>query len=220
MNTTSAAALASGDPFEGLEIAWTSSELTLAEKAYVIASLHMRSRMTLEGTARMTGATSAQIQALLELATLDDEDLQRVSEANPPATTWFLFAGASSSAIKAGIDALGRPQSVEKSALLEVYEAIRTTVGLTPDERIAALPGKTLEYLQKKGIQYGGLDEWQAKFLRNISGQKRSGKTLTEKQLAKLREILILLAQKGAISRKSVDGDQALCNEVLDALGI
>ena len=98
--------LLDGDPTEGLEPAWTNAALSLAERAQLISTLHMRSRLTLEGTARISGATPAQIQALLELATLDDEDLALVSEANPSATTWFLFAGADSDAIRAGVQAL------------------------------------------------------------------------------------------------------------------
>ena len=42
---------------------------------------------------------------------------------------------------------------------------------------------------------------------------------MSEKQLATLRRILTNLADKGAIVRNSIDGDQDLCDKVLDALG-
>src|SRR5687768_17565919 len=98
--------LREGDPTQMLAVAWNQTELTLAERADIISELHLKSRLTIDGTARMAGVSAAHIKALLDLASLDDADLQRVSDANPPATTWFLFGSAESDAINAGIEAL------------------------------------------------------------------------------------------------------------------
>lgn len=214
-------ALLRGDPIEGLELAWSSPSLDLAERARVISSLHMRSRMSLEGTARMTGATPAEIQALLELATLEDEDLELVSGAHPPATTWFLFAGADSEAIRAGLDALASDeQGTPESALVGVYKAMRAAAGPTTDERIAAVSGSTLGHLAYKAAEYDVLSARERTFLASIAKRKNTGTSLTEKQLKWLKDILLKLVQAGVVSRNSVDGDQDACDEVLDAMGV
>lgn len=212
--------LMAADPTEALEAAWTSKELTLAERARVVSSLHMRSRMTLEGTARMTGATPAQIQALLELATLDDDDLDIVSEANPPATTWFLFAGGESDAIRAGVEALAASDAQDESPLVGVYDAMRAAAGPTQDERIATISGPTLGHLAHKAKEYNTLSPKARKFLVDIAKRKQTGVSLTEKQLAWLKALLLELVQGGVVCRDSADGDQEACDEVMDALGV
>ncbi len=207
-------------PTEVLELAWTSPGLTLAERARVVSSLHMRSRMTLEGTARMTGATPAQIQALMELATLDDEDLELVSEANPPATTWFLFAGADSDAIRAGLKVLETPDGGHESPLVGVYDAMRSLAGPSQDERIAVISGTTLGHLAHKAKEYNVLSPKARAFLVNLAKRKKTGAPITEKQLIWLKSLLLELVERGVVCRESADGDQDACDEVMDAMGV
>jgi len=214
------ASLMQGDPIEGLELAWSSPSLDLAERARVIAALHMRSRMSLEGTARMTGATPAQIQALLELATMEDADLELVSRAQPPAPTWFLFAGADSAAIRAGLDALGAEADASEPALVGVYDAMRAVAGPTTDERIATISGPTLGHLAHKAKEYDVLSAKSRRFLVDIAKRKNTGAGLTEKQLKWLKDVLLELVQSGVVCRNSADDDQGMCDEVLDAMGV
>lgn len=219
-NPELATSLIQGDPIEGLELAWSSPSLDLAERARVIAALHMRSRMSLEGTARMTGATPAHIQALLELATLEDADLELVSRAQPPVTTWFLFAGADSGAIRAGLDALSAEAGTSESTLVGVYDAMRAVAGPTTDERIAAVSGPTLGHLAHKAKEYDVLSARSRKFLVDVAKRKSTGAALTEKQLKWLKDILLELLQTGVVCRNSADDDQDMCDEVLDAMGV
>lgn len=214
--------LLDGDPTEGLEPAWTSVDLSLAERAQLISTLHMRSRLTLEGTARISGATPAQIQALLELATLDDEDLELVSEANPPATTWFLFAGAGPDAIRAGLEALSIDSTTptDGTALVTVYDAMRSVSGPTKDERVASIAGATLGHLAHKAKEYDVLTKNSRGLLVGLAKRKATGAQPTEKQLKYLTDVLLQLVQAGVVSRESHDDDQAMCDEVLDALGM
>lgn len=208
------------NPAEALELAWNSEDLTLAQRARVISALHMRSRMTLEGTARMTGANPAQIFALIQLATLDDNDLELISQFNPPATTWFLFAGADSDVIKAGLEALVDSVKVNDSQLLRVYEAMKRIDGPTQDERILAITGDTLRHLVEKAAQYSKLNPKSLKFLSQMARDRSTGKLISEKQLKWLKDILLELVNENVVSRNSMDNDQVVCDEVMDALGI
>jgi hypothetical protein len=210
--------LMAADPTEALEKAWNSPDLTLAERAQVVSSLHMRSRMTLEGTARMTDATPAQIQALLELATLDDDDLERVSQVNPPATTWFLFADAESDAIQAGLTSLAVSSEEQDALVVRVYDAMKAVTGPTQDERIAAISGKTFGHLAHKAKEYDVLSKKSRVFLVSLAKRKQAGQPLTEKQLPWLKSILLELVERGVVCRNSADGDQEACDEVMDAL--
>jgi hypothetical protein len=209
------------EPATGLEIAWTSSELTLAEKARVISALHMRSRMTLEGTARMSGATQAEIQAILELATLDDDDLELVSKADPPETTWFLFASAETDTIEVGIDALKKVQGSDEHVLKAVYSAMLASSGPRQDDRISAISAKTFGHLAHKAKEYNALNPKARQFLGSLAQKRRGGElSLSEKQLKWLRDILLELVRSGVVKRDSEDGDQPQCDEVLNALGV
>lgn len=212
--------LLGGDAVAGLEPAWRNQDLTLAERAQLMSTLHQRSRLTLEGTARVTGATPAQIQALLELATLDDDDLEMVSAANPPATTWFLFASAGSDAIRAGLQALVSERVAADRPLATVYDAMRSISGPTVDERVAGVSGATLGHLARKANQYDVLTKSARGLLVSMAKRKKTGAPPTEKQLQFLTDVLLQLVQAGVICRDSHDDDQDMCNEVLDALGM
>lgn len=209
----------SSDPVEGLQRAWSEPKLALFEKARIIARLHAKSRMTLEGTARMTGATQAQIQALLDLATLDDEELRMVSDANPPSTTWFLFAAAEGSAIKAGIDALPTSEDSEP-AVVAVYDAMKAVMGPDQDERIAAISSKTIGHLASKAKQFDKLRPQDRKFLVQMSILKNRDGSMSPGQLSYLKGLLLKLCTEGVVTRNSLDNDQVHCDEVLDALGM
>jgi len=176
--------------------------------------------MTLEGTARLTGATPAEVLALLELATLEDDDLDLISKANPPATTWFLFAGANPETIQAGVAALEEPREKYESKLEMVYHAMRTASGPSLEERIITISGPTLGHLAHKAKQYKVLTPKARKFLVDLANRKRTGARITEKQLAWLKSLLFELVEKRVVRRDSVDNDQVECDEVLDALGV
>lgn len=219
-NRTTIENLPEMEPTEMLESVWSSTDISLAEKARTFSKLHMQSRLTLEGSARMTGATPAQIQALLELATLEDDDLERVSRLDPPAITWFLFASAETETIQAGLEALMGLSDKSEHVLLKVYEAMRSASGLTQDERIAMISGPTLGHLAKKAKQYDKLAKNARSLLVSVAQRRNKGELPTEKQLSWLKSILLELVQAGVISRDSKDNDQEMCNEVLDALGV
>ena len=51
-----------------------------------------------------------------------------------------------------------------------------------------------------------------------MAGQKKRGKVLSEKQIIVVKSILNSLADNKVIQRDSIDGDQELCDKVLDAI--
>jgi len=207
------------DPVEGLQAAWADADLPLGARARLVSRLAMKSRLTLEGAARICEASPAEVQALLDLATLDDDDLELVSQANPPVTTWFLFAGADSDWIRAGLEALEAVPD-EEPVLCAVYEAMREQSGPDLDERIAAISGEILGHLSHKAKEYGKLSPKARKFLVDVAKRKQTGAPLTERQLNWLRSILFELVESGVVCSESPDADQELCDQVLGALGM
>ena len=71
----------------------------------------------------------------------------------------------------------------------------------------------------KKGENFNALSDWEKKFLKSVSGQKKRGRMLTDKQVMQVMKILGNLVDKKAILRNSIDGDQDICDRILDALG-
>ncbi len=208
-----------GEPLEALAAAWSAEDLTLGQLARAISRYYTQSRLTLEGAARYLDAPPAELEALLGLAALDDEDLSRLSAANPPKTTWLFFADAETEEIEAGLLALNRDCPSDEIAAQRVYQAMREVGAPTLEDRVAAISGATLGHLATKAKQYGVLTPKARQFLVSVASRKKLGSPLTEKQLEWLKAILQELVDKEVICRESPDGDQAECDEVLAALG-
>ena len=100
-----------------------------------------------------------------------------------------------------------------------VYQQMLEISGPTKEQKIQSLSGFTLSHALKKGKDFKALTDWETKFMNSVSNQKIRGKTLTEKQLDHVIVILNKLADVGAITRNSIDGDQKDCDMILDALG-
>jgi hypothetical protein len=81
------------------------------------------------------------------------------------------------------------------------------------------LSGADLSHALKKGTDFSALSEWETKFLKSVSAQKKRGKTMSSKQITNIMKILNTLADKKVIVRNSIDGDVEICDRILDALG-
>jgi hypothetical protein len=199
--------------------AWSAkASMSFGDWVALVSKTYYESRLTLEGAARRVRVTSAELQAVLSLAGLEDNDLQLLSKATPPKTTWFLFAGATSDGVQAGVDALQEAAPTD-SPFAVVEQAIHDVMGPDSLERVAALPGRVLGHMASKAKQYDLLYPKARSFLVNMAKSKSAGRTLTQKQVAYLHDVLNMLVDGGAISRTSPDGDQDMCDPVLDALG-
>lgn len=209
-----------GEPLEALAAAWSAENLELGQLARAISRYYTQSRLTLEGAARYLDAPPAELEALIGLAELDDDDLARLSTANPPKTTWLFFADAETEEIEAGLVALSLDCASDEIAAQRVYQAMREVGGPTLDDRVAAISGVTLGHLATKARQYDVLTPKARQFLVNVSSRKKLGSPLTEKQLEWLKAILQELVDREVVCRDSPDGDQTECDEVLTALGV
>ena len=91
--------------------------------------------------------------------------------------------------------------------------------GPTIEMKVGNLSGDDLKHALKKGENFNALSDWEKKFLKSVSGQKKRGRMLTDKQVMQVIKILGNLVDKKAILRNSIDGDQDICDRILDALG-
>lgn len=199
--------------------AWNSrSTSSFDEWVRTVAQAVANSRMTLEAVARLLAVGVAEIQAVINLSLLEDDELLLIAQADPPKTTWFMFSGAPRDAIEAGLKEIAESKAGEPVAD-RLRAAMREVTGLDPSERCGLLPAATIRHMEKKAEQYGLLSEKSRKFLKSMGGKRRTGATPTPRQAAYLYNLLDQMADDGAIRRDSPDGDQDMCNEVLDALG-
>jgi hypothetical protein len=153
------------------------------------------------------------------LAALDDEPLSEIAKVNPPSTTWLSLAYASEVGRKAALNAL-KSMSGESSPCLLVDTAIEDVGGGSAASRVARLDGDTLSVIVKKAENYGALTPKTMKALKNFARNQKMGKLLTPAQIGYLEGILRDLVARGVIKRDSLDGDQDICNLVMDALGL
>lgn len=216
------------DKFEALEsikAAWNNNSLKLGEKIITISNDYHSAGLDLATTAAYIKATPIELEAFLELGELDDELIDRISEINPPRTTWTMLASANEEEIEQALSAIsdGKDKSaVETSGYTVseyVYKKMLEVSGPTIEMKVGNLSGDDLKHALKKGENFNALSDWEKKFLKSVSGQKKRGRMLTDKQVMQVIKILGNLVDKKAILRNSIDGDQDICDRILDALG-
>lgn len=213
------------EALDRINTTWNDSTLNLAEKITSISNDFYDVGLDLASTAAFIKATPAELDALLSLSALDDDIIARISEVNPPKTTWALLANASDDEVRQAINALARvkeshnakqsPVSVSEF----VYQQMLDVAGPTSEQLVSMLSGNELGHVLKKGQDFNVLSDWDNKFFKSIVGQKKYGRTLSANQLTQLIRILRDLADRGVIKRNSIDGDESICNKVLDAIG-
>ena len=216
------------DKIEALEriaSAWTSDTLSLGEKITNISSDFYAVGLDLATTAAFIKATPAELDALLSLSALDDDIIAMISEVTPPKTTWTLLASASDEEIRQALKALmhakGAHEDKQGSASISefVYQQMLDVAGPTPEQLVGMLTGNELGHALKKGQDFNVLSDWDNKFFKSVVVQKKRGKALSAKQLAIIIRILTDLADRGVIKRNSIDGDEEICDKILDAIG-
>ena len=216
------------DRFEALERineAWNNASLSLGEKITSISNDYYDVGLDLATTAAFIRATPAELDALLSLSALDDDIIQTISEVDPPKTTWALLANASDDEVRQALNALAQAKTShdEKQASTSVsefvYQQMLDVAGPTPEQLVGMLTGNELGHALKKGQDFNALSDWDNKFFKSVVVQKKRGKALSAKQLSIIIRILTELADRGVIKRNSIDGDEAICDKILDAIG-
>lgn len=212
------------DALEKIKELWDDSDISLGEKIIEISNAFYTVGLDLPTTAAYIKATPVELDSLLALGGLDDEMIKLISKVDPPRTTWQLLANASDDEIIQSLNALDENKkdigTNEGSPTVSefVYQKMREAAGPTPEQLLAKLTSSEIARIRKKGEAFNALSEWDVKFLKSVAVQA-SKRELSEKQLTTVRRIMTSLADKGAIVRNSIDGDQALCDKILDALG-
>ena len=211
------------DKLEALEIikeAWENTDLSLEEKVIKISDAYYSVGLDIATTASYIKTTPAEFDVFLSLSDLDDEMIGEISKVNPPNTTWLLLASGNDDEIKKALAALSdTSRSINESVSEFIYRQMIEIAGETPEQLISQLTGDELFYLAKKAKDFNSVDPKAIKFLNSVAGQKKRGKVLSEKQLAVVIDILNDLADNKVIQRNSIDGDNELCDKVLDAIG-
>ena len=171
--------------------------------------------LDLASVAAYIKATPSELDAVLKLSELDESLLEKISDSNPPKTAWTILASASEDEIKRMLE---EPESLDWGED-KIYKRLVRAAEPTIQDKVGVLSGVVIEAIYKKGIAYNALNDWQKRFLKSISGQRKIGKQLSEAQTEKLIEVFTSLIDSDVITRNCIDDDAEYCNIVLDALG-
>jgi hypothetical protein len=184
-----------------------------------VSEFYFRSGIGIKLASQILGVQPAELQAALNLATLEEEELALLATLNPPKTTWFTLAAASPEEIRQALEALKTAQQGQSPFSL-VEAAIREIHGPSSMEKIAGLSAEAFGHAAKKATVYKLLNEKHIKALKSWQTRVRTGRPLTPPQMTYAEGLLRELFEQGAIVRKSKDGDEEICNQILDALGV
>lgn len=211
------------EALEEIKRIWNDNSILLGNKISDISSLFYSEGLDLAGTAAFIKATPSELDALLLLGYLDEEILDLISKVNPPKTTWTMLGNASDEEVVEALNALDKDKGNNKDNIHFtfsefVYQKMIGISGPTMEQKILSITGDELKHLLKKGTDFGKLNEWQTKFLKSVAAQKKRGRTFSDKQIASIINILYQMVDNGIIVRDSVDGDQELCDKILDIL--
>lgn len=177
----------------------------------------LRSGLGVVRFAQAVNTRPAEILAVMRLATLDPADLQALDDNVPPKTTWLSFAHAESSKIREAVLAMEREAGSESRET--VLRGILHVDQLEDASKaVRGLPASTLRHFVAKATAYSAFNERQAKAFKSLVSYHARGADLSEAQVEYLKGLLKILASSGAISRQSREGDQELCNQILDAI--
>ena len=190
---------------------WNDSEISLADKINGVSSAFYSAGLDLATTAAFIKATPTELETLLGLSELDDEIIEFISEVNPPNTTWTMLMEASDEEIRQALESLktNRYHSYGKdtnyTASEYVYQKMLEASGPTVEQKVGSLSGDDIKHAMKKGEDFGALNDKSIKFMKSVAARRKTGKTLTDPQIKWLKDILVTLNNRGAITRNSID---------------
>ena len=205
---------------EDIKQIWSNDSLSLTEKVRGVSNAYYSIGLDLLTAATYIKETPAELDAILSLGALDDDILEKISEINPPKTTWPLLANASREEALQALSALEKNKTEPINYALSefIYSQMIELSGPSSDQKIGTLSGNDLFHLWEKSKSFKALSEKDERFLGSVAHQRKRGKTLSTKQLNWLTNILRTLKDKSVIARNSIDRDQEICDRVLDTL--
>lgn len=207
---------------EALELikeAWFAKDDSLEDKIIKISEAFYSVGLDVTTCAIYIGTTPAEFDAFLSLSYLSEDIIKLISDANPPNTTWSLLASGNDDEIKKALSALSSSSKLVNESISEfIFQQMIEIAGETKEQKISQLTGGEMFYLASKAKNFNNISQKKIDFLNSLAGFKKRGKVLTERQLSALIDLLNLFADNNVIQRNSIDGDEDLCNKVLDAL--
>lgn len=190
-------------------------------KAWVLSlsEAFENSPYSLQTASKIIGTRPAELFAILQIATLNDELLDEFVRVMPPKTAWLSICSSSDDGAHAAIQALEKLKGQKSYSPWRAAEAaIETATGGSVHSRVAHLNSNLILLALKKAKSYEVLNERERSALANFARSKKAGKSLTPKQVAYLQILLTRLVEVGAIRFDSPDGDINECLEILEAL--
>lgn len=207
------------DALELIRKTWGAESLSLGEKIITISEAFYSVGLDIATTANFIKTTPAELYAFLSLSNLNEDMIRLISDANPPKTTWPLLSSGNDDEIKKALSALLDTSRLKNESVSEfIYQQMIEVAGFTSEQLLSQLTGGEMFALAKKAKNFMAVNPNTIKFLNSLAGQKKRGKALSDKQIAALKDILNNLADNKVIQRNSIDGDEELCDKVLDAI--
>lgn len=207
------------DALELIKKTWDSESLSLEDKIITISDAFYAVGLDIATTANFIKTTPAEFYAFLSLSNLDEDIIRMISDANPPKTTWPLLSSGNDEEIKKALTALSATSRSQNESVSEfIYQQMIEVAGSSTEQLLSEITGGEMFALAKKAKNFTSVNPNTIKFLNSLAGQKKRGKALSERQIATLKDILNNLADNKVIQRNSIDGDEELCDKVLDAL--
>lgn len=204
---------------EGFINEWNNARNPLKGWIQRVYSAYMESGLTFLDAAELVGATVAEFEAVTRLALLDDADLELVSKVNPPMTTWILLSELSSEHLRTVFSLVG-PSEGETSSYEQIRAAIRKMTGEKDIGVVQNLDYKLFEFAHKKALAYKLWAEKSKNYgaLKSFARRRKSEQSLTPRQVTYAAGLLRELVESGAIKVPSPDGDDELCNQIIEVV--
>lgn len=200
--------------------AWAArSSLEFVDWVVVLSESFENSAYSLQRAAGIAGVHPAELFAYLKVATLEDEVLQEFARVMPPITSWLSICSSSPKGSLAALKAIETQKGKPGFSPWRTAEtAIETTTGGSVHTKLGAMPSALLSFAARKATKYGALTEKSRNALKNMASTKRSGKSLTVKQIGYIESLLRQLVREEVISPDTRDGDLNECLEILNLL--
>lgn len=206
------------ESLEEIKHIWDSNK-SLEDIVLGISNIYYANGLDLPTVAAYIKATPAELDAAIRLSNFDEELIKQISDSNPPKTAWTIFASASEDEIKRMFNESKTIQWNDENSSFKLRDLLVRAAEPTIQDKVGALSGIVIEAIYKKGIAYNALNDWEKKFLKSISAQRKIGKSLSDTQINKLIDTFKNLINNNVITRDCIDNDAEYCNAVLDALG-
>jgi hypothetical protein len=163
----------------------------------------------LSRSAKLVDVTSAEMFAIMKLATLPDESIKLFKSKTPPKTTWLLLASASPEEIELALnilEVLKRGQSP--------FEAVKSQLTTQAPEQLwvsaTQLPPEALKLAAGLAEEYSALTPRQRTALKNFAAKAKKGDEFTIPQAKFLSDLLKLLVEQGVVKSSSSGRDSEL----------